>query len=69
MAQPLEVESILDTRVEKRTKQRDYLEYLVKWKGHPVEDSTWMDAKELETKGYSVADLLNRGSKILTLGV
>ena len=69
MAQPSEAKSILDTRVEKCTRQRDYLEYLVKWKGHLIEDSTLMDAKELETKGYSVVDLLNMGSKFLTLGV
>ena len=69
MAQPSEAESILDTRVEKHTRQRDYLEYLVKWKGHPVEESIWMDAKILETKGYSEVDLLNMGSKFLTLGV
>ena len=32
MAQPLEVEAILDTRVIKSTSRKDYLEYLVKWK-------------------------------------
>lgn len=61
IAQPSEAKYILDTRVAKSTRQRYYLEYLVKWKGHPVEDSTWMNDQELETKSFSIADLLNRG--------
>ena len=32
VAQPLEFEAILDTKVVKRTRKNDYLEYLVKWK-------------------------------------
>ena len=43
-AQPLEVEKILDTKVVKSTGHKDYLEYLIKWKTHPVEDTTWMSA-------------------------
>ena len=68
-AQPLEVEKFLDTKVVKSTKQKDYLEYLVKWKAHPIEDATWMSATELEAKGFSVTNLMNRGSLLFTLGV
>ena len=32
VAQPLEVEAVLDTKVVKSTRRKDYLEYLVKWK-------------------------------------
>ena len=39
-AQPLEAEKVLDTKVVKSTKRKDYLEYLVKWKAHHVEDAT-----------------------------
>ena len=32
VAQALEVEAILDTKVVKSTRKKDYMEYLVKWK-------------------------------------
>ena len=37
------------------------LAYLKRY-GFPKEDSTWMSAAELEAKGFTVADLMNRGS-------
>eukprot|EP00253_Pinus_taeda_P008145 PITA_08145 len=42
--QPHEIERILDTQVAKRTGRKEYLRYLVKWKNHPIEDSSWIDA-------------------------
>ena len=69
IAKPLGAKEILDTKVEKSTRQKDYLEYLVKWKAHPVEDATWMSTVELEAKGFSVVDLMNRVSLLFTLGV
>jgi hypothetical protein len=35
-----QMESILDKRVSKRTRRKEYFKYLVKWKGHPVEDAS-----------------------------
>ena len=40
VAQPLEFEAILDIKVVKSTRKKDYLEYLVKWKKQTIEDST-----------------------------
>ena len=34
--QPPEIESILDTQVVKRTRQKEYMQYLVKWKNRPI---------------------------------
>ena len=65
-AQPLEAEKILDTKLVKSTRQKDYLEYLVKWKAHPIEDATWMRAAKLEAKVFSIVDLKNMGSLFLT---
>jgi hypothetical protein len=35
------MECILDKKVGKKTRRKEYFEYLVKWKGHPVEDASW----------------------------
>ena len=54
VAQPLEVEDILDTKVVKSTRKKDYLDYLVKWKKRPTKASNWMSAAELEAKGFTI---------------
>ena len=59
---PTEAEAILETKVAKKTRGKEYLEYLVKWRGHRVEDSTWMNATDLEKKGYAIDDLMSRSS-------
>ena len=69
MAQPLEAEDILHTRVAKSTRKKDYLEYLVKWKERPIEYSTWMNVVELESKGFTVVDLMNKVHDFSPLGV
>ena len=62
VTQPLEVVAVLDTKVVKSTRKKDYLEYLFKWKKQPIEDSTWMSVAGLETKGFTIVDLMNKGS-------
>ena len=43
-----EIEEILDSCVGRRTRNRSYEEYLVKWKGRPVEDSSWLTREEVD---------------------
>ena len=41
VAEKPQMESILDKRVSKSTRRREYFEYFVKWKGHLVEYASW----------------------------
>jgi hypothetical protein len=41
VAQKPQMECILDKRAGKKTRRKQYFEYLVKWKNHPVEDASW----------------------------
>jgi hypothetical protein len=34
-----QIEIILEKRIGKMTRRKQYFEYLVKWKGHPFEDA------------------------------
>ena len=43
IAEKPQMESIIDKRISKKTRRKEYFEYLVKWKGHPVEDASWED--------------------------
>ena len=52
-----EVEAILEKRVSKRTKGQVYFQYLVKWKGQPVEDASWLTTAELQKYGASPESL------------
>ena len=36
------IESILNKRILRKTKNRTFFQYLVKWKNQPTEDATWM---------------------------
>jgi hypothetical protein len=40
VVEKLHMESILDKRVSKMTRRKEYFEYFVKWKGHLVEDTS-----------------------------
>jgi hypothetical protein len=41
VAEKSQMERIIDKRVSKKTRRRQYFEYLVKWKGHPVKYVSW----------------------------
>jgi hypothetical protein len=42
-----EVEEILATRIGRKTRNKEYLEYLVKWKNRGSEDASWVSEEEL----------------------
>jgi hypothetical protein len=54
------MESILNMTVSKRTGRKEYFEYLVKWKGHPVEDASWENEVEIQKHGQTMQELMNR---------
>ena len=57
-----QMEIIIDERVSKKTRRKEYFEYLVKWKGHPVEDASWEDEATIHRHGQTVKELMNKSS-------
>ncbi|XP_059070337.1 uncharacterized protein LOC131860013 [Cryptomeria japonica] len=55
-SQPLKLESILGTKVIKKTRKKTYNEYLVKWSGLPTKDATWMNEEDIFKHCTSIAD-------------
>jgi hypothetical protein len=56
------MEGIIDKRVSKKSKRKEYFEYLVKWKGHLVEGASWEDEIEIHKHGQTMQDLMNMSS-------
>jgi hypothetical protein len=50
---------ILDNRVGKKTRRKEYFEYLVEWKGHPVEDANWETEEEILKHGQTMRELMD----------
>ena len=48
------MEKIVDRRNGKKTRRKTYFEYLFKWKGHPIEDSSWENEVDIQKHGKSV---------------
>jgi hypothetical protein len=55
-----QMECILDKRVGRKTRRKQYFEYLVKWKNHPVEDASWETEAVIQKHGQTVQDLMDR---------
>ena len=55
-----QIESILDKGIGKKTRRKQYFEYLVKWKNHPVEDASWETEEEILKHGQTVHELMDR---------
>jgi hypothetical protein len=54
------MEHILDKRVTKKTRRKEYYEYLVKWKIHPMEDASWETKEDIQKHGQTVQELMDR---------
>jgi hypothetical protein len=54
------MEKIVDQRIGKKTRRKMYFEYLVKWKGHPIEDSSWENNVAIQKQGKSLEELMDR---------
>ena len=49
-----QMEKIVDQRIGKKTRRKTYFKYLVKWKGHPVEDASWENEASIQKHEKSV---------------
>jgi hypothetical protein len=47
VAEKPQMARIVDTRASRKTRRKEYFEFLVKWKGHPVEYASWEDEEEI----------------------
>ena len=54
------MEKIVDQRISKKTKRKTYFEYLIKWKGHPIEDVSWESEADIQNHGKSVQELMDK---------
>jgi hypothetical protein len=60
IAEKPQMECILDKRVGRRTRRKQYFEYLVKWKNLPVEDASWENEAMIQKHGQTVQELMDR---------
>jgi hypothetical protein len=60
IAEKPQMECILNKRVSKKTRRKQYFEYLVKWKGHPVEDASWENEAEIQRHRQTIHELMDR---------
>jgi hypothetical protein len=59
VAGKMQMENIIDQRISKKTRRKTYFEYLVKWKGHPIEDASWVNKAYMQKHGILVQDLMD----------
>jgi len=53
------MEKIIDQRIGKKTQRETYFEYLVKWKGHPIEYASCVNEADIQKHGKSVQKLMD----------
>ena len=49
---PLVVDKVLDSRVYKKTRKKDYLDHLIKWVGKNDVDPTWV--KDISSRSWEL---------------
>jgi hypothetical protein len=54
------IEKIIDHRTGKKTRRKNYFEYLVKWKGHTIEDVSWVNEVDIHKNEKSMQELMDR---------
>jgi hypothetical protein len=54
-----EIETVLDMKVLKKIRGKEYFQYLVKWKGQLSEDSIWMTTTKISKYGANLEDPMN----------
>jgi hypothetical protein len=54
IAEKPQMEKIVDQKISKNTKRNTYFEYLVKWKGHPIEYASWESEADIQKHGKSL---------------
>ena len=59
VAEKPKLEKIVDHRIGKKTRKNTYFEYLVKWKGHLIEDSSWVSEVDVQKHGRLVQESIN----------
>jgi hypothetical protein len=54
------MEWIIYQRIGKKTRRKTYFEYLIKQKGHPIEDTNWVREADIQMHGKSMQELMDR---------
>ena len=55
-----QMEKILEQRIGRKTRRKMHPEYLVTWKDHLVEDSSWVTEPDILKHGKNVRDLMDK---------
>jgi hypothetical protein len=54
VVEKVQMEKIIDQRVSKKTQRKTYFEYLIKLKGHPIDDASWESNAKIQKHGQTV---------------
>ena len=53
-----QIESILDKKILRNTRNKTFFQYLVKWKNHPTKDVPWVTDQEISKYNVHREDLM-----------